>query len=103
MVFYVWYGEISDERKENWDSRSDNPFKVLKWHKSISGLDWYQFLGFARTYFKDEIQIDWGSFAWKGDAGSIKKLVKSCNCAEIADSSCLEDGVEYGIVFIEMS
>lgn len=37
MVFCVYYGEISESRKENWDNGEENPYDVLVSNKKISG------------------------------------------------------------------
>ena len=39
MVFSVYYGEISESRKENWDNGEENPYDVLIANKKISGYD----------------------------------------------------------------
>ena len=49
----------------------------------------------------NEIKIDWGSFAWKGTKEDILKLVQKVH-GELEDEGVLQDGVEYGVVFIEM-
>ena len=102
MVFIVCYGEISESRKENWDNGEENPYDVLVANKKISGYDWMSFLASARTYLKEEIQIDWGSYAWKGCKSDILKLKKDWH-AKLEDETFLEEDVEYGVVFIEES
>lgn len=102
MVFRVYYGEISESRKENWDNGEENPYDVLVSNKKISGYDWMSFFAIARTYLKEEIQIDWGSFAWKGCKSDILKLKKDWH-AKLEDETFLKEDVEYGVVFIEES
>lgn len=102
MVFRVYYGEISESRKENWDNGKENPYDVLASNKKISGYDWMSFFAIARRYLKDEIQIDWGSFAWKGCKSDILKLKKDWH-AKLEDETFLKEDVEYGVVFIEES
>jgi len=101
MLFSVYYGEISDERKEKWDIEEDNPYKVLKDDNKISCYDWMQFLAVARKSLTDEIQIDWGSFAWKGDKFSIGNMVDQLSGGKIEGYSKMKPSVEYGVVFIE--
>lgn len=61
MMYSVYYGEISDGRKENWDSGEENPYNVLSSNKKISpvGCSWMDFLPIARRLLKNEIQVDW--------------------------------------------
>ncbi len=102
MVFSVYYGEISESRKENWDNGEENPYDVLIANKKISDYDWISFLSIARTYLKEEIQIDWGSYAWKGCKADILKLKREWH-AKLEDETSLKEDVEYGVVFIEES
>lgn len=100
MMFSVYYGELSETRKENWDNGEENPFDVLVSNKEIKGYDWLDFLAIARRLLRDEIQVDWGSFAWKANKTDILKLKKEWD-ATIEDAKSLKAGVEYGVVFIE--
>lgn len=100
MMFSVYYGELSESRKETWDNGEDNPYSVLAWNKKISGYDWMSFLATARKVLKDEIQIDWGSFAWKAGKADILKLKREWN-ATLENQKMLKENVEYGVVFIE--
>ena len=85
MVFRVYYGEISESRKENWDNGEKNPYDVLVSNKKISGYDWMSFLTIARKCLKDEIQIDWGSFAWKGNEAN-----KEYTLPELAEAAGIQ-------------
>ena len=62
MMYRVYYGEISDARKEKWDNGDENPYQVLAWNKEITGYDWIEFLSIARQLLKEEIQIDCATF-----------------------------------------
>lgn len=102
MLYTIYYGEISAVRKAKWNNGEDNPYDVLECNKKISCTNWISFLAAARKYLKDEIQIDWGSYAWKGTKDDILKLCKAIN-GEVQDSKNLKDCIEYGIIFIEES
>lgn len=39
MMYDIFYGEISEKRKENWDNGEDNPFQVLTSLKRIQGIN----------------------------------------------------------------
>lgn len=43
MMFRVYYGEISEARKENWDNGEENPCDVLASNKEMYGNDWVFF------------------------------------------------------------
>lgn len=102
MLYRIYYGEISKTRKENWDNGETNPYAVLEWTKNISIYDWVAFLGTARKYFADEIQIDWGSFAWKAKMQDILNLKRDLY-ANVEGEKELKADTEYGVVFIEES
>lgn len=101
MVYIILYGEISEKRKENWDNGDDNPFEVLEWRKEIQGIDVISFFHNAKKHLRDQIKVDWGSFAWKGTREEILTFAQKWH-GELEDESVLHDGVEYGVVFIEM-
>lgn len=101
MVCEIFYGEISEKRKALWDNGDDNPFIILEWRKEFRILDFISFFYWAKRYLKNEIKIDWGSFAWQGSREDILRLVREVH-GELEDESVLEDGIEYGVVFIEM-
>lgn len=100
MVCDIFYGEISDARKENWNLKTNNPYEVLVKNKPITKLGGWEFLTCAKEMFRDEIQIDWGSFAYKCDKEELKKLEKQTKC-NIPGLNELEEGKDYGIIFIE--
>ena len=95
-------GEISEEWEKNW-GEGDDPFDVLK--KSVS-LDAF-FLGggvfgWADKHCTDEVQVDWGSWAWKCKGKELIELNKRhpwCHRAEIED---MDPEKTYGVVLIEM-
>lgn len=101
-MYRIYYGELSEARKEKWDNEEDNPYAVLTWTKKISSNDWIGFLANARKYLREEIQIDWGSFAWKATGNELMNLnnVRGI-CVEGVKK--LDSYGEYGVVFIEES
>ena len=102
MMYDIYYGELSEKRKENWDNGDDdNPFEVLKWRKEIRGIDVISFFHNAKKHLRDEVKVDWGSFAWKGTREEILAFAQAWR-GELEDESVLQAGIEYGVVFIEM-
>lgn len=100
MVYSTFYGEISDERKQEWDCKSDNPYAVLKNNMKIDCNDWIAFIHNADELFTDKIQIDWGSYAWKADKKSILQFVNKIK-GKIEEQDFMNDSGVYGVVFIE--
>lgn len=101
MMSDIYYGELSDERLNEWDCENNDPYQVLKWKKQIRVGGWDFLLDIAKKYFIDEIQIDWGSFAWKGNKEAILLMMENEKNITVEDYEQLEDGITYGIVFIE--
>ena len=95
------YGELSNQRKENWYHDDENPFIVLKWEKRIHCADGIAFPSLATNYLRERVQIDWGSFAWKANKAELLYFVDQLSCGKLEDSGCLQDGIEYGVVFIK--
>ena len=58
MMYDIYYGELSEKRKENWDNGDDNPFEVLAWRKEIRGIDVFEFFQCTKKYLRDEIKVD---------------------------------------------
>lgn len=100
MMYTIYYGELSESRKETWDTGEDNPYQVLQDTRKISANDWMGFLGVARKHLREEIQIDWGSFAWKATKNELINLCKVPGISARGVKS-LEADKEYGVVFIE--
>jgi hypothetical protein len=40
-------------------------------------------------------------FAWKASKEELLRFADRISCGELEDPDCLEDGIEYGVVFIE--
>ncbi len=102
MVYRILYGEISQSRKEKWDNGEENPYDVLQWSKEISARDWMEFLASGKKYLREEIQIDWGSFAWKATKNELLNLCKVPGIT-VRGVNKLDSEIEYGVVFIEES
>lgn len=101
MVGKIYYGDISEARQKQWNSGDDNPYEVLGDNMSSISCDWMEFFDFARSHFSEEIQVDWGSFAYKCSGKELLKLENSC-CASVENSREIDPEKEYGVVYIEM-
>lgn len=56
----------------------------------------------AKKLFTGEVQVDWGSFAYKCTKEQLRKLMQKTHC-EIEKIEQLDLDQIYGIVFIEES
>ena len=64
MMSSIFYGEIKEERLNSW-SENENPYDILKENNRINSLSGWDFLEVAKKLFTEEVQVDWGSFAYK--------------------------------------
>ena len=101
MVYYIYYGEISDKYQERWTEMTE-PFDVLSLREEMHTNDWVCFFQEARECFTDQVSVDWGTTAWKATKDQLMTWAsKSGN--SINNQGRLKDGITYGVVFIEMS
>ncbi len=100
MDYKIFLGIIKPDKISSW-KENDDPFAILDNTKDIKGINWIEFLHAAPNIFTDEVQVDWGSFAYKATKDQIKRLIEE-HKAEIDDLDDLPDE-NLGAVFIEMS
>lgn len=74
MMCSAFFGELSEERKANWHHDDENPYAVLASPISLDRKG-HKLLDVGNKYFRDRIQIDWGSFAWKCTQEEIIKFL----------------------------
>ena len=98
MMSSIIYGEIKENQLRSW-SENKNPYDILVENNRIEKLGGWEFLEIANKLFSDEVQVDWGSFAYKCTKNQLKKLKDQTGC-EI-NLETLKTGEIYGIVFIE--
>ena len=97
----VRYGVISEKSASNWGSEHD-PFEVLaEWKELRIGFSGDGIFSWANEHCTDEVQVDWGSYAWKCRGKDLIELTQDeSNYVEDAEG-INPDGI-YGVVFIEM-
>ena len=100
MDYGIKVGVIKPDKLETWKENKD-PFDILDDWKEIERIDWITFLNVSKELFTDEVQVDWGSVAYKATKDQLKKLIVEYK-AEIKDLEDLPDE-NLGVVFIEMS
>ena len=104
MYYKICYGEISETGRKVWEQEDVSPFDVLIENNEVLFDDsWPGFLGWARKKLHDEVQVDWGSFAWRCTGRDILQLKEDRPRCSIGAYENIEAEKEYGIVFIEMS
>ena len=103
MIYNIYYGEISSEGREVWNGAEMSPFSVLEKNMKIQFDNWLAFIGWARVNLCDEVQVDWGSFAWKCTGSDLVKMNQQYPRMKIQDYDNIQPDKEYGVVFIEMS
>ena len=113
MVCSAYFGILSEERKLDWDNGDDNPCGILSSQICLEGKG-HDVLRAGSNYFREKIQIDWGSFAWKCTPEEICRFLCDYKTtlswlieseeellnkvkAYIAENA----GEEFGVVFIE--
>lgn len=101
MMSSIFYGEIKEDKLKTW-SENRNPYDILVENNRVERLGGWDFLFIAKDLFTDEVQIDWGSFAYKCTRKQLQKLVSEMKC-EIPKIQELDPDKVYGIVFIEES
>lgn len=115
MMCSAYFGRLSEKRKLSWDNGDDNPCDVLESRICLEGKG-HDLLHSGSDYFKDRIQIDWGSFAWKCTPEEISRflcdhkttlswLVKSEEelIKNVKAYIAEDENAEFGVIFIEES
>ena len=113
MMCSAYFGELSEERKVNWNHKEENPYSVLVSPIPLARKG-HSLLGAGNKYFHDRIQIDWGCFAWKCNPEEIIRFLNDNKTTlpwligdeedmiEKVRTYILEKGsVAYGVVFVE--
>lgn len=98
-MYKLIVGEISRERKENWNSCNDNPYAVWEGKEFAAENCRISALSSADYCLRNRVDVDWGSVAWKGNAREISRLFE----AERLDSSGLENleaDKDYVVLFL---
>lgn len=105
------FGEISEDYRNNWEPHTVSPdqkepdvYDVLAWGKEIMyRLDTIA----ARECFTDEIQVDWGGWAYKvtrAQAIAYNDRTGWNNSYSIPRKAInlMEEGKTYGIINVEL-
>ena len=100
-MYKMIVGEIGRMRREKWDVKNDNPYSVWDGKPFAAETCRISALSSADYCLRDRVEVDWGSIAWKENAGEIRRLFE----AERLDASglkTLENGRDYAVLFLEL-
>lgn len=113
MMCSAYFGELCDKRKEKWNNDDTNPYAVLASPIKLEQKG-HDLLSVGNKYFHDQIQVDWGSFAWKCSPEEILRFLDDYREKLpwlIEDDEALIENVKayieergnvtYGVVFVE--
>ena len=98
-MYKMIVGEIGSMRKEKWDLKNDNPYAVWDGKPFAAENCRISALSSADYCLRNQVDVDWGSVAWKGNAREIGRLFE----AERLDASGLKDlkpEKDYAVLFL---
>lgn len=98
-MYELLIGEISKNRTSKWDNGSKNPYEVLK-QTMYRGECTMGTLQEAAQCFHDELQIDWGAFAWKASKADLMRFFRRKGYPLDALDP-FSDYKLYGVVYID--
>ena len=101
-MYKMIVGEIGSMRKDKWDLKNDNPYSVWDGRPFAAETCRISALSSADFCLRNRVDVDWGSVAWKGNAGEIRRLFE----AERLDSTglnALKEGKDYAVLFLEIA
>ena len=94
MMSSIFYGEIKEDKLKTW-FENRNPYDILVENNRVERLGGWDFLFIAKDLFTDEVQVEWGSFAYKCTRKQLQKLVSEMKC-EIPKIQELDADKVYG-------
>ena len=98
-MYKIKIGEISRQHNEGWLNNNETKEQILDTVLVEKECDMGT-LSLAAKTFRDEVQLDWGVFAWKAFKSDIKKLFRRKGFCE-SDIEELDPYKEYGVVYID--
>lgn len=98
-MYKLKIGEISRERNKDWFISSVAADEVLE-PVLIEKDCTMAALPLAAKTFRDEVQLDWGTFAWKAVKSELKKFFRKKGLSE-QELEAFDEYKEYGVVYID--
>lgn len=100
-MYRIEIGKISKAREQNWHLNDENPYEVIEGKAMYSrSCDIYG-INDCQKCLRDEVQIDWGSWAFKANREELEALFKTLQWGFGLLNKRLVDGEDYAVVFIE--
>ena len=75
MMSSIFYGEIKEDKLQTWSENRD-PYDILVENNRVERLGGWDFIFIAKDLFTDQVQVDWGSFAYKCTKKQLQKLIE---------------------------
>lgn len=98
-MYEIVIGELSEDKRKQWDSSDSDVSEILD--RSLFKADCsIGTLPIAAKSFHDELQIDWGSFAWKAFRSEIGRFFRRKGIPE-QELKKFDPYKEYGVVYID--
>ena len=98
-MYEILIGEISDDRNQKWDNGETDPYTVIN-KTMFSGQCTISTLQEAGKYFYDEIQVDWGCFAWKARKCELMRFFRRKGYP-LSELEHFDIYKEYAVVYID--
>ena len=98
-MYELIIGEINPNRKVRWDNGNTDPYSVID-RTLFSGNCTIGTLQEAAKCFYDEIQVDWGCFAWKTRKDELLRFFKRKGY-HLEQIEKLDEFKEYAVVYID--
>lgn len=99
-MYKIYIGEISSKRQKDWFCSDDNPYAVWEGDALLEIVcnicTWIT----ADEIFRDRVDVDWGSIAWKANKAEIIRFFKECRWSS-AGLAQFSPKKNYAVVFVE--
>lgn len=98
-MYRIIIGEINKEQSAEWENMNVNTDKILDpvmFEKDCN----MGTLALASKTFHNEVQLDWGTFAWKAFKSDIKRFFRKKGIKE-KELELFDAFKEYGVMYID--
>lgn len=98
-MYKLIIGEIKGEKIKNWQSENKDLYDFLE-YEIIKQRCRMGTLPKAAKAFRDEVQLDWGTFVWRASKPELLSFFKKYGYSEEKIHG-LDDFKEYGVVYLD--
>ena len=99
-MYKLYVGNLSAKRQENWFCLDDDPYSVWEGDALICQICTIGTPACAGRILRDQIEVDWGSTAWKATKAELTQLFEECKLDRTL-LKVLEKDKDYAVVFLE--